>query len=77
MVPSDKEIGSDDIEVNLFPKFDMNENGAICLIEFKLTMEDLGTDMNSEEIEELFQTLDSNGDGELNAEDLGTDMNSE
>jgi len=72
MVPSDKAIGSDDVEAgkSMFPTFDMNGNGAICLIEFKLMMEDLGMDMNSEEIEELFQTLDSNGDGELNAEEF-------
>lgn len=48
-----------------FTRFDLNNDASISRNEFIKICKALGTDLNSEELAQVFFTIDHNGDGEL------------
>lgn len=51
---------------DLFLSSDVNTNGSLDREEFQICMSKLNSSMNSEEIDDLFDLLDANKDGNIN-----------
>ena len=54
----------EDIRV-AFGAFDQDKDGTVSLKELKSMMSKLGHNLSSEEVEDIFKALDTNGDGQV------------